>query len=76
MRLFKRNKPWVTLQYEEQFIPENYSEQGVDTGAKLEDELIGNVDVQHIHAATKDLSVEETNAWLEEHLHEFDPNTW
>ena len=76
MKLFKRNKPWVTLQHEEQFIPENYSEQGVDTGAKLEDELIGNVDVQHIHAATKDLNLDDTNAWLEEHLHEFDPNTY
>ena len=32
MSLFKRKKPWVTLQYEEQFIPENYSETGVESG--------------------------------------------
>ena len=35
MSLFKRKKPWVDLQHEEEFIPKDYSERGVETGAKL-----------------------------------------
>ena len=45
MILFWRKKPWVDLQHEEEFIPKNYSERGVDTGAKLEEQLVGNVDL-------------------------------
>ena len=53
MKLFNPHKPWVTLQHEEQFIPENYSEQGVDTGAKLEENMVAHVDVNRIHAASQ-----------------------
>ena len=40
MSLIKRKKPWVELQHEEQFIPKDYSEAGVDNGAKLEEQLV------------------------------------
>ena len=68
MSIFKRKKPFVTLQYEEQFIPQNYSEPGSETGAKFENELIGNNDLQRIHAASADMNVTQIISWLREHV--------
>ena len=76
MSLFKRRAPWVTLQHEEQFIPENYSEQGVDSGAKLEENLIAHPDIQRIHAVVQDMGVDQINAWLESHREELDERTF
>ena len=75
MSLFKR-KPWVELQHEEEFIPKNYSEVGVERGAKLEDELVGNQDLARIHARTKDMGLPEILAWLDKHHEEFDESTF
>ena len=69
MSLFKRRKPWVTLQYDEQFIPENFSEQGVETGAKFERHLATNHDLKVIFKATKGMDVKETEQWLASHIH-------
>ena len=76
MSLFKRKKPWVELQHEEQFIPKNYSEVGVENGAKLEEELVGNVDLERIHARTKSMGLTEILAWLDKHNEEFDESTF
>ena len=76
MSLFKRKNPWVQLQYEEEFIPTNYSEAGVKKGAKLEDELVGNIDLERIHNATKNLDVSGFLAWLDEHNGGFDSSTF
>ena len=76
MSLFKRKKPWVQLQYEEEFIPTNYSEAGVKSGAKLEEELVGNIDLQRIHNATKNLDVSGFLTWLDEHHDSFDSSTY
>lgn len=76
MSFFKRKKPWVQLQYEEQFIPKDYSESGVKTGAKLEEEIVGNVDLERIHNATKNLDVSGFLAWLDEHHDGFDDSTF
>lgn len=76
MGLFNRRKPWVTLRHEAEYIPADYSEAGEKTGAKLEDELIPHVDIQRINTLTKDLSFEETNAWLDEHRDELAPQTF
>ena len=76
MSIFKRKKPFVTLQYEEQFIPQNYSEPGSETGAKFENELIGNNDLQRIHVAAADRNVSEIIGWLREHEEEFDDSTF
>ena len=76
MSLFKRKKPWVHLQYEELFIPKNYSESGVKTGAKLEEEIVGNVDLERIHNATKNLDVSGFLSWLDEHHDSFDDSTF
>ena len=75
MSLFKRKKPWVDLQHEDEFI-QNYSERGVETGAKLENDLVGNVDLSRIHARTKDMSLSEILAWLDKHHDEFDESTF
>ena len=76
MGLFKRKKPWVELQYEEEYIPKDYSEAGVENGAKLEEELIGNVDLDRIHGATKDMSLSEILDWLDANHEEFDDSTF
>lgn len=76
MSLFKRKKPWVQLQYEEEFVPTNYSEAGVKNGAKLEDEIVGNIDLERIHNATKNLDVSGFLAWLDEHHDSFNDSTF
>ena len=76
MSLFKRKKPWVNLQYEEQFIPKNYSERGVETGAKLEDELVGNEDLKRIHNSTKNMNLAEIVDWLDTNQGSFDTSTF
>ena len=76
MRLFKRRKPIVSLRFEEQFIPENYSEQGVESGAKLEQHLTVNRDLKTIFNATKKLSLGETKSWLDSHMEQFDDSTF
>ena len=76
MSLFKRKKPWVELQHEEQFIPKDYSERGVETGAKFEDHLVGNEDLKRIFAATEYMDLPTSMAWLEEHHEEFDESTF
>ena len=76
MILFWRKKPWVDLQHEEDFIPKNYSERGVETGAKLEDQLVGNVDLERIFYATESMDLKASMAWLEKHQEEFDESTF
>lgn len=76
MSLFKRKKPWVTLQHEEQFIPENYSEQGVESGAKFERNLATNHDLKTIFKATQYLDVNGIEKWLDAHMEKFDDSTF
>ncbi len=76
MKLFKRSKPWVTLQYEEQFIPENYSEQGVETGAKFERHMVLNHDLKTIFKATKHLDINGIETWLDSHMEQLDDSTF
>ena len=76
MKFLKRKRPWVPLQYDEQFIPENYSEPGVKTGAKLEKHLVVNRDLQRIFKATKELDMNSIEKWLDAHMEEFDDSTF
>ena len=76
MSLFKRKKPWVEIQHEEEFIPKDYSERGVETGAKLKDQLVENVDLQRIYSATKSFGLNEFMDWLDAHQEEFDGSTY
>ena len=76
MKLFNRKNPWVSLQYEEHFIPENYSEPGVKTGAKFERHLATNHDLKAIFKATKEMDVTGIEKWLDAHMEEFDDTTF
>ena len=57
MKFFFKRKPWVSLRYDEQFIPENYSETGVESGAKLENHIASSKDLYKIFKATLDLGL-------------------
>ena len=77
MKLFHRNKPWVTLQYdEEQYIPLNWTEDGVETGAKLEDHIASSKDLYKIFKATQDLDRDQFVDWLEHHSQGLDDSTF
>ena len=67
MSFFKRKKPWVDLQYDGEFLPKDYSERGVETGAKLEEQIVGNVDLEKIFYATEDMDLSASMSWFEEH---------
>ena len=76
MKLFKRNKPWVTLQYDEAYIPKDYSEEGVETGAKLEEQIVGNQDLQRIHWASMHMDRKEFADWIQQEAENFGPDTY
>ena len=56
-------------------IPEDYSERGVENGAKLNNGQVDTPDVLYIVEATKPLSLDEAFAWMEKHHGEFQPST-
>ena len=77
MKMFKfKRRPWVTLQYDEMYIPADYSEKGVKTGAKLEEQIVGNQDLQRIHWASMHMKPEEFTAWLEGQIGTFGDGTY
>ena len=76
MSLFKRKKPIVSLRYEEQFIPENYTEDGVERGAKLEKHFTVNEDLNTIFNAAQDKNLDGMNQWLNSHMQQFDDSTF
>lgn len=56
-------------------IPENYSEHGVEKGAKILDYNIDDFDVLKIFKATKQMNLEDSITWLRKHENEFNPDT-
>lgn len=54
----------------EPVIPNDYTEQGVEKGAKIGDGNVDNPDMLRIFKATQSLGVEETLLWLDEHRRE------
>ena len=70
-----RRRPWVTLQYDA-YTPADYSERGVETGAKLEEQIVGNHDLQQIHWHSLHLSPGEFCTWLLEHPEGFSADTF
>lgn len=75
MRFFRR-RPWVRLQHEERYIPKNYSEEGVDRGAKLENQIAGNPDLQKVHYACLHMRPKEFSAWLDAEAPNFSASTY
>ena len=76
MNLFGKKRPWVTLRYEEPFIPENYTEDGVKSGAKLENHIASSRDLYTIFKATLDLGLEDFLKWLDTHSQQLDDTTF
>lgn len=67
------HKGWLLRHsfYYEPEIPFDYTEHGVEKGAKLEIDEMTNVDMQRIFSATKQMNLEETFTWLDEHEKDF-----
>ena len=76
MRFLFRREPWVRLQHEEQFIPKDYSEEGADRGAKLEQQIAGNPDLQKVHYACLHNQPKEFSAWLDAEAPNFSASTY
>lgn len=71
----RKRRPWVTLQYDA-FTPADYSERGVDTGAKLEEQIVGNQDLQRIHWATMHMSRNDFSDWIQREAENFSSDTF
>ena len=69
-------RPLVALQYEPGIIPVNYSEWGADTGAKLEEQIVGNQDLHKIHWASQHMDRTAFAAWLKENEGKFNADTY
>lgn len=64
----------ITFQYEPE-IPDNYTEHGVEKGAKLSNGGVSNPDVERIFEETKPLPLMEALSWLDAHKQEFSRQT-
>ena len=64
----------IPFLYEPIIMPD-YTEHGVETGAKIEEYEIHNRDVEYIFNATKPLNLDDSMAWLRTHEKEFDKST-
>ena len=70
----KLNRIRQTFQYDPD-IPDDYTESGVDKGAKFSDGGVDSPDVVKILESTKQMSFDETLAWIEEHHRELHDST-
>lgn len=70
----KRHRTRILFYYEPE-IPADYTERGVEKGAKIADAKVDNPDVLRIFETTKRMDLKESLAWLDEHEAEFDRST-
>lgn len=61
-----------TFQYEPE-VPDSYTEQGVEKGAKVEDGTIVQPDMVRIVRETRGMTLDEVFGWLNAHRTEFSP---
>lgn len=61
--------------YYEPEIPTDYTERGVEKGAKIEDAEVENKDILRIFTATKRMDLDESLAWIDAHKSEFAQST-
>jgi len=66
------NKIKRTFQYEPE-VPDNYTEHGVEKGAKVEDGKIDSPDMVRIVSETRGMALDEVFVWLNDHRTEFKP---
>lgn len=70
--IFHRSK--MPYYYEpEKYV--DYTEHGVETGAKLDADSIDNPDILLIYETTKTMGLEDSLKWIEQHKAEFNPST-
>ncbi len=72
--VIKKRRRRIPFFYEPVISP-NYTEHGVETGAKIDEYDIQNRDVEYIFNATKPLNLEESMAWIKAHEKEFAEST-
>lgn len=71
-----KRKPFVRVQYEpEDVITTNYSESGVESGAKIDVFRIEDRDARKFILSTKDMSLRQKLVWINHHKSEFAPTT-
>ena len=61
-----------TFQYEPE-VPDDYTEHGVEKGAKAEDGKIDSPDMVRIVSETRGMTLDEVFVWLNDHRAEFSP---
>lgn len=72
-----KNKNFIPLQYESYFIDsDNYSESGVETGAKLDLTQIDNPDVVSFCKETNGLPLRQKLIWVQQHESELSDTTF
>lgn len=71
----KRKHPWVTIQWEDQDSLIDYTEEGVETGAKLDLDSMPDCDAKRVCEATKTVRRDDFWKWIKEHRKEFSPTT-
>lgn len=67
----RRERPY----YYEADVPADYTEHGVEKGAKFDPAAIDNADVVRVFTQTQPLNLDQTFSWLEKHRDELDPST-
>lgn len=72
--ILKKRRRRLPFLYEP-VIPVDYTEHGVETGAKIDEQKIDIPDVEYIFNTTKPFNLEQTKEWLWAHGYEFAPTT-
>ena len=54
-------------------IPDNYTEHGIEKGAKAEDGIIDSPDIVRLVSETREMKLDEMFVWMNEHRSEFSP---
>lgn len=62
----------IPFQYEPE-VPDDYTEEGVEKGAKVEDGKVDQPDMVRIVSETRDMTLDEVFDWITEHRQEFNP---
>lgn len=72
--MLRRHRRKAPFYYEAEVSPD-YTEHGVESGARLDCETIDNPDVKLIYETTKPMNLPDSLAWIESHKDEFSPST-
>lgn len=71
----KTSRRYLRIPFYNPEIPVDYTERGVEKGAKIENAKIESRDILRIFTSTKQMNLNNSLAWLAEHETEFEPST-